>query len=213
MRTRDSLERLANAGRPLLAQGDALVGADEEERILARILASGRSPAARRRRTGTLVAVVAAALVGAAVAALAVGLGGHSTSSTATVGADNHVALTGPRIELAGYHFRTPAGFKDSNTPCTGGATDRFSAAASADGGCVEAFFMLNTGKYTIAPDAQPIQVAGRQGFLVTGSDSLTLYAPLPQLGDYSQYLMLVGKGLTADQLVAIAESGLPSPN
>jgi hypothetical protein len=212
MRTRDSLGRLANAGRPLLAEADALVGDGEEDRILARILDSGSSPVAKRRRPFPLVAV-AAALVAAAIAALASGLVGHSTSPTAKVGGSHHVALTGPRIQLAGYHFRTPAGFKDSNSPCTGGATDAFSAAASADGGCVEAFFMLSTGKYAIAPDAQPIQVAGTQGFLVTGSDSLTLYAPLPQEGQYSVYLMLIGKGLTADQMVAIAESGLPSPN
>ena len=34
MRTRNSLERLAAAGRPLLADGDSLVGPSEENRIL-----------------------------------------------------------------------------------------------------------------------------------------------------------------------------------
>lgn len=212
MRTRSSLERLADAGRPVLAHADALIDGGEQERILARILASGPSTAVRRRRPVALV-VVGAALVAVAIAAFAAGVLGHSTSPAAKTGGNHQVDLTGPQIQLAGYHFRTPAGFKDSSAPCTGGATDSFSAAASADGGCVEAFFMLNTGKYAIAPHAQPIEVAGTQGFLVTASDSLTLYAPLPKLGDYSQYLMLVGKGLTADQLVAIAESGLPSSN
>lgn len=212
MRTRSSLERLADAGRPVLAQADALVDDTEEDRILARILESGRSTTAKRRRPLALV-LVAAALIAAAIAAVAAGVFGRSTSPAAKSGGNHAVALTGPRIALAGYHFRTPSGFEDSNAPCEGGATGGFSAAASADGGCLEAFFMLNTGKYAIAPDAQPIQVAGTQGFLVTGSDSLTLYAPLPREGDYSPYLMLVGKGLTADQLVAIAESGLPSSN
>lgn len=212
MRTRDSLERLADAGRPVLAHADALVGRGEQERILERILASG-PPSARERRRPFALVLVAAAVVAAAIAALAAGVFGHSTSPTARTGGNHAVALTGPRIQLAGYHFRTPAGFQDSSTPCGGGATGSFSAAASADGGCVEAFFMLNTGKYAIAPDARPIEVAGTQGFLVRGSDSLTLYAPLPQQGEYSPYLMLVGKGLTADQLVAIAESGLPSSN
>jgi hypothetical protein len=210
MRTHNALARLAAAGALLHAQADSLLGPAEEELILERIVASDRRAHAAPRRLRAVLVLVGVALVAAAATVASLELGGGGAAAPRTAG-HHHLALTGPRIELAGYHFRTPAGFEDSNSPCTPSATARFSAAASADGGCVEAFFMLNTGKYAIVPDAKPVEVAGTPGFLVSSQQSLTLYAPLPQMGEYFPYLMLVGKGLTADQLVAIAESGLPA--
>ena len=50
MRTRNSLERLAAAGRPRLSQADTLVDSAETDRILERIVATDRS--AVRRRSG-----------------------------------------------------------------------------------------------------------------------------------------------------------------
>ena len=53
MRTRNALERLEAAGRPLLAEVESLVDVAEEGRILERILAAasaGRSPRATRGR-------------------------------------------------------------------------------------------------------------------------------------------------------------------
>jgi hypothetical protein len=204
MRTHSSLERLAVAGRPLLADVDVLVDRPEQEQILGRIVTADRSPVRRRRPISA--SLVAAGLI--AVAGISAWMAVDRSSAPSSRGY-HRVALTGARLELAGYNFKTPAGFVDSNSSCEPGATGRFSAAASADGGCVSAYFVFGPGASVIAPDAQPIDVAGEQGFLVTGGDSLTLYAPLPKMGEDNQYLMLIGKGLTADELVAIAESGL----
>jgi hypothetical protein len=218
MRTRNALERLVVAGRPVLAGLDSLVDMPEEERILAQIVASDRS-AARRRRPIAL-ALVAVGLIAIAATSAWISMERGSTPAAKT-GRHHHIALTGARIQLAGYHFETPAGFEaGSGSTCWYAASARpgvpsgsLAEAAAADGGCLEAFFMLDTGQYAISPDAQPIDVAGAQGFLVTGSDSLRLYVPLPKAGVDNAYLMLVGQNLTADELVAIAESGLPGPS
>jgi hypothetical protein len=228
MRSRDPLERLAAAGRPLHAQADALVGAEEENRILAGILASDRRPAPRahRRRRAALVLVGVAVLAAAGVvASLEVGGGGGSSSPTGRTG-HHRVVLSGARIELAGYHFRTPAGFAARNGACpgvdfagngssigpSGSGTNGFAAAASADGGCLGAFFVA--GGYVKIPDgARPVDVGKYQGYLVApdSSGARALYVRLPQMGEYSPYLALFARGLTSEQLIAVAQSGLPA--
>lgn len=208
MRVHSELERLAAAGRPLLADAEALVGATEEDRIFQRVLASPR-PASRRRIPRRRVAlIVAAATVIAAIAAVSVAaLTGRNR------GAEPRVALSGAKITLAGYRFRTPAGFRDSGASCGPSATDRFSAAASADGGCIEAFFMISSRGSPVPDGSTPVDVGAYQGHLVSESDSnaLRLYVDLPPLSGLSQDVVLFGQGLTAEQLVAIAESGLPA--
>jgi hypothetical protein len=204
MRTPNELERLAAAGRPLIAAADSLAGAAEEDRILERVLASPR-PIHRRpipaRRLALLIAVVAGVI--AAIAALTGPdrEGGH------------RIALKGAQIKLAGYRFKTPAGFEDSNATCGPSATERFSAAASADGGCVEAFFMISSNGSPVPDGSTPVDVGAYHGHLVSESDSdaLRLYVDLPPLSGISQDVVLFGQGLTSEQLVAIAESGLPA--
>jgi hypothetical protein len=227
MRTRDELERLTAASRPLLAEAESLVDAGEEERILTRVLGFDRAAAAthRRRRAGLVLVLVAALAAAGIVASLEVGRGG-SPSSRSTV---NHhqLALSGSRIQLAGYKFRTPAGFKPSTHSCISApvankprpSIDGFAAAASANGGCVELVYLVAADwlqAHGLMPDAADAVDVGRyQGYFVppqaSGKQS-TLYVDLPGAdGRRVVFLVLLSRGLTEAQLIAVAESGLPT--
>lgn len=224
MRAHDELDRLSAAWQPFLADADAIVGAGEERRILGRILTSPR-PARRLRPPRLRVALVGVAVVAAAVATAAIELGPGNRSATEAGG--GHRGLTGAKIQLAGYHFRTPAGYKASADPCSGAqfwagsglpggyrpstpAPDSFAAAASADGGCILA--SLLGGGSSLPTDATAVPVGSYDGFVAVapaGSQE-ALYVELPATqGD--RYLLLLGQGLTTQQLVSIAESGLPA--
>lgn len=215
MPSRDVLNRLATVA----PEADLPVDAAEEDRILARILASDRPiPRSAWRRPATL-ALIAVAVVAAAAVVASLEIGRSSPAAPQARGR-HHVALTGPRIKLAGYHFRTPAGFTASDAACAPPASVgqpmtvliRFSAAASADGGCVEAF-LLAPGSPTAPPatpaDAEPVDVGSYQGYFV--SSDTTLYVELPTVNGPHTYLVLYAEGLTEDQLIAVAASGLPS--
>jgi hypothetical protein len=220
MHTLDAIERL-EAAAPTV---EVLVDADEEERILARIVASDRRPVLPRRRPRVLLLLAGAGIVAAAVAVVVTGaFRSASPPAPARTGdGHGHIALTGPRIELAGYHFRTPAGFEASKASCDQGAgggntpANGFSSAASADGGCVEAFFEIPGGAGAPQPipaDADAVTVGAYQGFFVSqGSSGAILYVELPKTADAGQpvYLALFSQGLAEDQLIAVAASGLP---
>ena len=234
MRTRNAIERLADAGRPLLAEAESLVHGAEEERILARIVSSDRRPSARRR--SSVVLVLGGAAVGGVLLAVALTRGltvppasthGHPPVSTP---GQHDVALTGARIEMAGYHFRTPAGFKaTSDTSCGGTGpnpqVNGFTAAASAAGGCVAVDFRPGIGAAgASAPlfggPAVPVAVGSYPGYYQAthrhprgAPEWQTLFVALPRADGDSQtmYLVLFGQGLTEDQLIAVAGSGLSS--
>lgn len=218
MRTRNELERLTAAGRPILAQADLLIDDSEEERILAQIVASGRAKPAAHRRRRVVVALAGAGVLAAAVAASGV----FGNSPVTKTGGDHHVALTGARIQMAGYHFRTPAGFKAASDTSCGGpgpnpAVNGFTAAASAEGGCVAVSFLhagSRTG-LTATPAGRPVDVGSHRGYYDTQGDSgeSELYVALPKAGPSGGpvYLALFAQDLTEDQLIAVAESGLPT--
>jgi hypothetical protein len=223
MRTSDALYRLAAAAPALLSQTESLVGPSEEEQILERILASSRREgrsgarqwASRRVRVGLLLATFAA--VATAVAVGSIGSGRRNPPATRS---HRHLALSGARIELAGYRFRTPAGFKASTSSCAPAseetpARNGFVAAASADGGCVEAVALIAANSSAIPTAAQPVAVGSYQGWLVSQAPSgdTTLYVELPNAaGDQrAAYLVLFAQGLTQEQLIDVAESGLPT--
>jgi hypothetical protein len=213
MRTRNALDRLATAGRPWVAGVDSLVDLGEEDGILAGIVASER-PARRREipRRRTAIALAGAVVVVAALAAVA--SGGFGTAH------DRATGLSGARIQLAGYHFRTPAGFTASDRSC-GMSTDPnvvvgvqgFAAAASADGGCVEAYIMLSSNGSAVPAGAAPVTIGAYQAYLESSDSSgrMRLYVRLPDLGHDWQAVVLFATGLTSDQLVAVAQSGLPA--
>jgi hypothetical protein len=219
MRSRKSLERLTVGGRPLLAHADSLVDAAEEEQILERIVGSSRPPAGSRRPIAFVL--VAAALLGAAVAAALV-TRGAATPSPGARGGHHYVALTGPRIHLAGYRFKTPAGFAASNTNCMTPADggDAFAAAAAADGACVEAAFIIG-GDWLRAHDLLPetavtVDVGGNSGYYVPAdpsSDTSSLYVALPPEAQVHgvTYVQLIAHGVPENELIAIAASGLPT--
>ncbi|HJQ75412.1 MAG TPA: hypothetical protein VJ814_11010 [Gaiellaceae bacterium] len=229
MRTSNALERLAAAGRPLLADTVPLVDEAEENRILERILASSRAPARprtmRRLRPALLAGIV---VVGAIVGAAAGGAFSHSKSAAPRPsGHQPHLALSGARIQLAGYHFRTPAGFKASKSDCIPApaadnpqpSIDGFAAAASADGGCVEGVYFVAADwlqSQGLMPDASDaVDIGNYLGFYVppaASGEKSALYVNLPDAdGSRVVYLVLYARGVTEDQLIAIAESGLPT--
>jgi hypothetical protein len=226
MRTRNDLQRLEAAGKPLLVEAESVVDAAEEERILERILASDRAAVAataRPRPTRRVALVLGGAVVLVAAAVFAsLEFGGHRTAVPPPP-AHHHLPLTGPEIQLAGYRFRTPAGFKGTSLSCPGASSgsgpqtvvNGFKAAASADGGCVEAFFLIRGNPDAPNPtltDAQPVAVGSYQGYFVSqGSAGDTLYVELPAGPAPHPYLVLYSQGLTEDQLIAVAQSGLPS--
>ncbi|MDX6481861.1 MAG: hypothetical protein QOG85_2371 [Gaiellaceae bacterium] len=219
MHTRNALEGLAAAGRPLVAAAESLVDAAEEERLLARIVGTERR--AVRHRRPLAVALVGAAVVGAGVAVV-VTYDHAAPSPDARGGHGHHVALTGSRIQLAGYRFKTPAGFAASNkncmTPTDGG--DAFAAAAAADGACVEAAFIIG-GDWLRAHDLLPetavaVDVGGSSGYYVPADpsgDTSSLYVALPPEAHVHgvTYVQLIAHGVPEDELIAIAASGLPA--
>lgn len=200
MPARNALTRLVGVAPNV----ESLVDAVEEEQILARILAS---PRAIRRPAPWLRAALV--LAGAAVVAAAIAL----VSTGAFTGSSRHVALKGAKLDFAGYHFRTPAGYKASSSSCTPNASGNgFAAAASADGGCVEMTVMISMNGSAVPAGAEPVDVGAYQGYLVSsdGSQQTRLYVVLPSLGNVWQALVLLTDSLTPQQLVAVAESGLP---
>jgi hypothetical protein len=213
MRTRNALERLA-----AVAPTEPLLDAGKEDRILQRILASDRHISRQKRPVA--VVLVAAVAVGAAIVAYATH--GHTTSPPATI---HHATLNGARIEAAGYRFTTPAGFKSSDASCEGATSPggpetpahAMRSAASADGGCVEALYLIAGSPTAPTPSmtGQPVDVGPFQGYYDAQGDSgATLYVELPQAsagGAAPIFLALYAQGLTEDQMIAVAESGLPA--
>ena len=225
MRTRNALERLAGAGRPLLLEADSLVDDAEENRILKRILASDRQTSVRHgpRRRAVLALAGAAVVVAAALAVVATDALGPANQPAVKTGRHHHVALTGPRIELAGYRFRTPAGFEASKSSCPERRRARGRQPCSTASRrphlpreAASRTFFLRPGSPS-APDAtpadaQPVEVGAYKGYIASAgsSDAFTLYVELPAESAPHPYLVLFAQGLTEDQLIAVAVSGLP---
>lgn len=227
MRTRNSLERLAAAGLPLHAQAEALIGAGDEDVILERIIATDRPTSRFARRRPLMLALVAVVVLAAVAVVAALATGNGYRSSIGPAGHHHPLALSGAKIEIAGYHFRTPAGFTASNTACAPGETNSestrfrngFSAAASADGGCVEAAYVITGNDAIPTPglaEVAPVAVGNLGGYYVPGDSpgESTLYVALPKPASpyvaNPVYLVLFAQGLTEDQLIAVAQSGLP---
>lgn len=220
MRTRNSIERLVAAGRPLLSDADALMDGNEQEQVLGRILASDR-PAFRRRRP-IVIALVAAVVIGGAIATVVTH--GNVAPPTRAAGGHHEIRLTGVTIQAAGYHFRTPAGFAasgacESASPTPPGSPETpahaMRAAASADGGCVEALYLIAGSPNAPTPSPPPgeaVGVGSYQGYYdAQGDGGATLYVELPQGDARPVFLVLFAEGLTEPQLIAVAQSGLPS--
>lgn len=227
MRASNELDRLSAAEPALLADTEPVVDAREEGRILEGILASSRPLATHRgrmtRRQRTAYLLLGVALAAAAVAAASIG---HGRANPSTSRSSIHHPLSGARIALAGYRFRTPAGFKKSasscgSAPAAGKPTtvlNGFAAAASGDGGCVEAAYLIAPSDLTratvIPAAAKPVDVGTYQGDYVSSDSSgqSALYVDLPKAGGSQNlaYLVLLARGLTEDELIAVAVSGLP---
>jgi hypothetical protein len=176
----------------------------------------------RRRRHGAAFAVGAVA-----AAALAVTLAVPSGPATPTHSTGKHSAV----LELASFHFSLPSGFVPRDAGCASPPSVSLSqdgnqavhkvganpetvlqtmrSAASADGGCVEV--ALAAGSDVVPAGATEIAVGNYEGYLSTASNGdLTLVVAIP-VAYGTNYLVLASEGLTQQQLVAIATSGLPT--
>lgn len=142
----------------------------------------------------------------------------HATTPGHTVTPAKLATRRSATIRLAGYKFRLPAGYTKSNTACmptpppTPGAPvtvlGGFQAAGSAAGGCVQA--ALASSKNTTVANAQAVAVGPYSGYLQNVDEQLVLHVEIPT-AQGNDWLLLTAEKLTAQQLVQIAASGLPS--
>jgi hypothetical protein len=123
-------------------------------------------------------------------------------------------------------------GVKKSSGTCTdwpdGSLIQRISAAAAAEGGCVDGGIAIdksNKGPAQILAhipsDAEPVAVGSYQGYFLAdappdgpvdpGKMALYVYIPGAAGPGHLEYLVLFAKGLTEEQLIAAARSALPT--
>jgi hypothetical protein len=181
---------------------------------------------ANRRRTRRRRHAAAYVVGAAAAAALAAALAVPSGPTFPAPSTPKHGAV----LELASFHFALPSGFVPRDAGCTTppsvslpqdgnqavhqvGANPEtvlqaMRSAASADGGCVEV--ALAAGSDVVPYGATQIAVGTYAGYVSTASNGdLTLDVAIPAAYG-TNYLVLASEGLTQQQLVAIATSGLP---
>jgi hypothetical protein len=203
-----------------------------QPRDLDKVIARGQARRTRRRIGAVLTPVIVVA------AAIAILLPNLHTSGAPRQAGPPVAGKSGAVLELASYRFDLPRGFAPKDAGCAGLAAplsqagsgaaihngqvaspvtvlQAMRAASSADGGCVE--LGLDAGVNVVPTPATPIDVGSYRSYVVTGSDgTLTLYVTLAcstacqAVTDQSHYLVLASEGLTQQQLVTIASSGLP---
>jgi|SRR5579871_6516701 len=215
----ETLERF-EAG---VAAADEVATSVARERLRAAIAAevADRRRTRGRRRGAAYAVGVAAAIALVVVLAVPSGPGAHAPST----------GKRGAVLELASLHFSLPSGFVPRDTACATppsaslppdgnqavhqvGANPEtvlqaMRSAASADGGCLEV--ELAAGGDVVPAGATEIAVGGYTGYLSTAANGdLTLVVAIPAT-DGTDYLVLASEGLTQQQLVEIAASGLPT--
>lgn len=189
------------------------------------INASGRLGRVRHPRRLVAAVVGCAAALVAVLGALALSPGGEGLPPTTPSQASRPPAtrsIPGQTLRLASYTFQLPAGYTSVASDCTAlptslgptipvdlGAGSPTAAAASADGGCIEAVLV---GQQAPMPSgAEAVEVGPYSGFVLTSpSSGVDLYVEIPAFRGHHD-LVLAAEGLTADQVVSIAKSGLPS--
>jgi hypothetical protein len=167
-----------------------------------------------------------AAGAGLAVAALAAGGGAYLAEGTAGVSTPDRSSATaaqaaGASIQLDGYTFKLPVGFKATGQHCTapghGGTpvagSARFAAGAAAHGGCVEV--LLLTRPLPVPGDATPVKVGPYQGYLQASPSALrhpilrlAIYGKFPGTNSTSE-LIVSAKNLSESQVINIAARAL----
>jgi hypothetical protein len=145
------------------------------------------------------------------------------------------VALTGGTIRLAAATMHLPAGFKAVPGACAPAPNglgapisflnSSFAAAASANGGCIEAW-LADATTTVVPPEAVPVTITGYQGELYSNQSTgfSTLYVTIPadlyvnvvtadgQPDPTATIdLVLTTNGLSANELESIAATGIPA--
>lgn len=231
----DEMELISRLGEVDPLPDDALRKAEATLQMAMAAAAVGPAPIDVRRRfrnksgrprryVAGLGATAAAALV--VVATFAATSGGQR-SPIAPSTSTTHQRHTGPAarttMRLASYSFQLPAGYQTVANHCVAlppGVTstipaaiplagqNSLAAAASASGGCIEA--LLAAGPATIPSGAQTVHVGPYQAYLTSATaNDVVLYVTMPAAQGHHD-LILATRGLSADQVVAIADSSLP---
>ncbi len=163
---------------------------------------------------------------GLAVAALAAGGGAYLAGGAAGGSAPDRSSAApaqpaGASIQLDGYTFKLPAGFRATSQHCATSArgtsataaSARFAAGAAAHGGCVEVLFL--TRPLRVPGDATPVKVGPYQGYAqVSPSPSrhpilrLAVYGELLGTTGTSE-LIISAKNLSENQVINIAARAL----
>ena len=176
----------------------------------------------RPRRLSAAVFGCAAVLIAVGVLSLTQGGGSSGPTSTQASPPPPTRPITGQTMRLASYAFQLPAGFSTAASACLAlpaglgptiparpGAGPLGATAASADGGCIEAVLVGRDAR--VPTGAEAVKLGPYTGFVsMSTPPSVDLYVAIPASRGHHG-LVLAAEGLTANQLVAIAKSGLPS--
>jgi len=152
------------------------------------------------------------AVVGTGLALVALAAGGGAYLASGSPEANTHPARppeaasappNAASIQLAGYTFTLPAGFKPTNKNCgtpPGAPTSfdsRFAAGASADGGC----FLVSVVLLQQATDATPVQIGPYQGYVSSYPAKRLVILTIGQAPD--RHISIVARGPTESQVIA----------
>jgi hypothetical protein len=205
--------------RAALAERAATVPAD----AIARLCRLEYRPRTRSRVTATGLAATVLAVVGAGAYARVAGgpsaITGPKHDSSAIDGGTTTSSVPRETIELAGYIFPLPAGARVGHDaadascarkiPPIPGEPETVTEAGGVftvvNGGCLRA----DLGPATVPAGAQPVTVGTWNGFIASDptADQITLYVVFSTKGDV--VFNATGTGMTASQLIAMAEAGL----
>jgi hypothetical protein len=213
---------------------------DRAEVILRAAMASAQTHERSRRRRGLLAGIAAAVVVLIGVSGVHLATmtdssrpgQGPRQATRATMPA---IALTGGTMRLAAATMHLPAGFQTVPSACAPAPSglgssisflnSSFAAAASANGGCIEAW-LADATTTVVPPQAVPVSINSYQGELYNdqGTGFSTLYATIPAdlyvdvVSANGQPdptatidLVLTANGLSANELESIATAGVPT--
>lgn len=178
-------------------------------------------PSRSRRMPIIGIAAAAAAIgVGAAIVVPLVTSGGASPAeavrpATGRPATTAHAA-TGPTIQLAGLQLKLPAGFQVANSDCLPASAVAIPiesssvSAVTPQGGCLGGFLVPDV---PVPQGADTVNVTGHRAWLSRDGqhDTVSLFVKIPVIGG-DHLVELTAKGISADTLVTIARTMMPTP-
>lgn len=214
----------------------ARCAADVPDHVGQRLRQRDYHPRGPRRKLISGLAAAAVVIVGTGTAVLTTGGASnrvHQPTQYASPSTSATVPLTGGAIRLADTTISLPAGFQPVDIACSpipsglGPSiqffdSPPFAAAASSDGGCFEALLASHA---SIPSDTDSVNFGQYQGSVITDESTgvTTLYVTVPADHFFAHLetvngepistidVVLMAKGLSADEVESIAEAGIPT--